>query len=44
MRALGSTVNTDFMLGMAKVKGAVKILLDIEKVLDASQFELIKKI
>jgi len=43
-RALGSTVNTDFMLGMAKVKGAVKILLDIEKVLDSSQFELIKKI
>jgi len=43
-RALGSTVNTDFMLGMAKVKGTVKILLDIEKVLDSSQFELIKRI
>ena len=38
-RALGNTINTDFMLGMAKVKGAVKILLDIEKVLDASEFE-----
>ena len=43
-KALGSTINTDFMLGMAKVKGAVKILLDIEKVLDTTQFELIKKI
>ncbi len=29
----GSTVSTDFILGMGKVGGAVKILLDIDKVL-----------
>jgi len=31
--SFGTTVNTDFILGMGKVKGSVKILLDIEKVL-----------
>lgn len=29
----GFRLNTDYILGMAKVKGAVKILLDIDKVL-----------
>jgi purine-binding chemotaxis protein CheW len=30
---VGVAVDTDFILGMAKAKGSVKILLDIEKVL-----------
>ena len=30
---LGSGIKTDFMLGMGKIKGKVKILLDINKVL-----------
>ncbi len=33
---LGSSVNTDFILGMGKVNDAVKILLDIDKVLNCS--------
>ncbi len=31
----GDQVTTDFMLGLAKVKGSVKILLDLDKVLGA---------
>lgn len=31
--SFGSHVNTDYILGMAKVKGGVKILLDIDRVL-----------
>ena len=34
----GSGVNTDFILGMGKINGAVKILLDIDKVLGGEQF------
>ena len=33
----GSGVRTDFILGMAKVKDSVKILLDIERALNASE-------
>jgi len=38
----GSNVDTQFLLGMGKVNGAVKILLDIDKVLgsDAGSFSL----
>ena len=31
----GDQVSTDFMLGLAKVKGSVKILLDLDRVLGA---------
>lgn len=31
--ALGATVSTDYLLGLAKVKGTVKILLDLDRVL-----------
>ncbi len=34
---LGASVDTDFILGMGKVKDTVTILLDIEKVLTAEQ-------
>jgi len=35
--AFGSSVDTAFILGMAKAKGSVKILLNIEKVLSTSE-------
>jgi purine-binding chemotaxis protein CheW len=35
----GVSVNTDFIYGMAKVGGSVKILLDIDKVLGGSVME-----
>jgi len=37
--AFGSSVDTAFILGMAKAKGSVKILLNIEKVLSQSELE-----
>lgn len=36
---LGTSVNTDFIMGMGKVNDSVKILLDIDKVLDCSELE-----
>jgi purine-binding chemotaxis protein CheW len=35
--AFGTSVDTTFILGMAKAKGAVKILLDIDKVLSSHE-------
>jgi purine-binding chemotaxis protein CheW len=35
----GAAVNTDFILGMAKVGESVKILLDIDKVLASERYE-----
>jgi purine-binding chemotaxis protein CheW len=35
----GASVNTDFILGMGKVGDAVKILLDIDKVLAGDHFD-----
>jgi purine-binding chemotaxis protein CheW len=35
----GSSVNTDFILGMGKIGDSVKILLDIDKVLAGTDFE-----
>ena len=32
---LGGAMNTDFILGMAKINGGVKILLDIDKVMNS---------
>jgi len=37
--AFGSNVDTAFILGMAKAKGSVKILLNIEKVLSQAELE-----
>jgi len=37
--AFGTNVDTAFILGMAKSKGAVKILLNIEKVLSSAELE-----
>ncbi|MFH0997109.1 MAG: chemotaxis protein CheW [Pseudomonadota bacterium] len=39
----GTQLNTDYILGMAKIEGGVKILLDIDKVLTASEIGLLEK-
>ena len=39
----GTRLNTDFILGMAKMGGGVKILLDIDKVLNAEDISTLQK-
>jgi len=39
----GTQLNTNYILGMAKIEGGVKILLDIDKVLTANEIELLEK-
>ncbi|WP_027359900.1 chemotaxis protein CheW [Desulforegula conservatrix] len=41
--AFGIKLNTDYILGMAKAGGSVKILLDIDKVLTESELILLDK-
>jgi len=41
--AFGVRLNTDYILGMAKAGGSVKILLDIDKVLTESELILLDK-
>jgi len=40
--AFGSQVNTEYILGMAKMEGGVKILLDIDKVLGAEEINVLE--
>lgn len=40
----GAGLKTEYILGMAKIEGGVKILLDIDKVLSTSEIELIEDI
>ena len=40
---LGSSVDTDFILGMGKVGGSVKILLNIDRVLSGSGLETLEE-
>lgn len=40
--SFGSKLNTDYILGMGKVKGGVKILLDIDKVLTSEDLVMIE--
>ncbi len=42
--AFGSTIKTDFILGMGKVKGEIKILLSIDKILSAQEFATVEKV
>ena len=37
----GSRLNTEYILGMAKIGGKVKILLDIAKILNDSEFDAV---
>ena len=39
----GTKLNTDFILGMAKMEGGVKILLDIDKVLSTEEIAVLEK-
>ena len=39
----GTKLNTDYILGMAKMEGSVKILLDIDRVLYVEELALLKE-
>ena len=39
----GTKLNTDYILGMAKMEGGVKILLDIDQVLSSDELKIIEK-
>lgn len=39
----GTSLNTDYILGMAKTEGRVKILLDIDRVLNRSEIQELKE-
>ena len=39
----GTKLNTDYILGMAKMEGGVKILLDIDRVLNTEEVAALKK-
>ena len=39
----GTKLDTDFILGMAKIEGGVKILLDIDQVLSSAEISLLQK-
>jgi purine-binding chemotaxis protein CheW len=39
----GAKLNTDYILGMAKMEGGVKILLDIDQVLSGDEVALLEK-
>jgi purine-binding chemotaxis protein CheW len=41
--SFGSSLNTDYILGMAKTGGKVKILLDIDKVLSSEEIGTLEK-
>ncbi len=41
--SFGTSVNTDYILGMAKIDSSVKILLDIDKVLSAKEIQVLEK-
>ncbi len=40
----GASVETDYILGMAKIREAVKILLDIDKVLSIDEMQLLQNV
>ena len=39
----GDMLNTDYILGMVKMEGGVKILLDIDRVLSANEISLLEQ-
>ncbi len=42
--SFGSNISTEFILGMGKVNGSVKILLDIDKILSATELNSFQNI
>jgi purine-binding chemotaxis protein CheW len=41
--SFGSRLSTEYIMGMAKLKGGVKILLDIDQVLNAEELNILDK-
>jgi purine-binding chemotaxis protein CheW len=41
--SFGTSINMDYILGMAKIDSGVKILLDIDKVLSAKEIQVLEK-
>ena len=41
--SFGSRLSTEYIMGMAKVKGGVKVLLDIDQVLNAEKLNILDK-
>ena len=41
--AFGARLNTEYILGMAKIEGGVKILLDIDRVLNGDEISILEK-
>jgi purine-binding chemotaxis protein CheW len=41
--SFGASVSTDYILGMAKTDNGVKILLDIDKVINAEEIEVVRE-
>ena len=39
--SFGDKLNTEFILGMAKVDGGIKMLLDIDRVLSIKEIEIV---
>jgi purine-binding chemotaxis protein CheW len=42
--AFGTKLNTEFILGMAKVSGGIKILLDIDRVLSVEEIKMVDSV
>jgi purine-binding chemotaxis protein CheW len=42
--AFGTKLNTEFILGMAKVSGGIKILLDIDRVLSVEEIRVVDNV
>ena len=42
--AFGTSLDIEYILGMAKVSGGVKILLDIDRVLNSEEIAVIEKV
>ncbi|HMA61199.1 MAG TPA: chemotaxis protein CheW [bacterium] len=42
--SLGTDIDTEFIMGMAKTKGTVKILLDLQKVLSDQELNMISQV
>jgi purine-binding chemotaxis protein CheW len=42
--AFGTTLNTDYIIGMAEAGGSVKILLEIDRVLGTDELDLLQEV
>ena len=40
----GTKLETDYILGMAKIEGGVKILLDIDRILNTQDVEILEQV